>query len=595
MLAVTGILLLAMGLRLINLDSIPLWTDEGWTFWFIENQSLSETIQRVANDRHPPFYFVSLLFWQGLIGNSHFSLRLLAVFSGLITTALVYHMANNWFKRETAIYASLLFSVIDIAIYYSQEVRQYSWLAMMAVLTSALFLRYIKKPSRSVAITYLLSVTGLMLTHYFGLFIMIIQAIVGLFFWKVSFKDKRNLIFIWVGAFILYIPWMFVVISTLSSITRGVGNFPGSFQSNFTDLITILNIFFDAQIALLGGVYVIALLNLRKLTLQQAYIMVSGGGLFLIMWLLNYQVGVLSTRMIYYLTPFLMIACAHGFMQLNKQARITFLTVFLLTAVISKPIIQARLNFSDMTTAIEANYAIGDTIIVETGWTDFATDYEITQAIPESSGHIFATARIWTPDEILEEANTLLQNQDTVWLVQWLHAPIILPQLLDGIYGFELVEAIDIENSEPVAVSDPIRIYRFQQPNLVDTPIVFGENIELHEAIFPNEFYQDDGLRIDLWWKTSDIIDRDYSTSLFLMDATGQVVTQFDASIADLPSSQWQLHTPVHVTYTIPISDTIASGDYTLNAVVYYFETPTSPLMVNNQDFIELGTVTLRE
>lgn len=587
------ILLLAMGLRLNHITDFPLWTDEGWTIWYVETQSAIETIERLFSNRHPPLYFVSLSLWQNVAGNSHLSLRFLAVLSGILTTAFVYRIAADAFNKKTGLYAALLFAVLDISIYYSQEVRHYSWLTMMAVITSALFLRYIRRPHRSIGLAYLLSVTAIMLTHYFGLFILIVQAIYGVFFWRTGLKQKRNLIVIWVDSLILYLPWMIVVISTLSMITRGVGNFPGSFNSTLPDLIAMLNLFFDRQIALLGGVYLIGVLNLYRRKLPQLYVAVSGGGLFIIMWFLNYQVGVLSARMIYYLTPFLVIICAYGLVQINTRIAVVLTAAFLFTAFIDNPVIQPRLNLPEMTAQIESEYVAGDLIVIETGWTDFATEYEIKQAIPQSIPTLFATARIWNPDLIVKDADSILADYDTVWLVQWLHAPVVLPRLLDGWHDFELVASYEIENHEPVAVPDPIRIYRFQRPQLDNQPLIFGNKIELHDAIFPDELSPSDSLHIDLWWQTDEALQRDYSSGIFLMDASGQVVTQLDTALAETPSSQWQAGDFIHVSRSVQIPETLPTGEYTLNIVAYYFEDPANPLAVDGQPFISLGTLTI--
>lgn len=76
-LALGGIVLLALALRLLRLGFQPLWWDEGWSVYFATT-SLGSMVSLTAVDIHPPFYYALLHAWIGLVGAPRSPLRLLS-------------------------------------------------------------------------------------------------------------------------------------------------------------------------------------------------------------------------------------------------------------------------------------------------------------------------------------------------------------------------------------------------------------------------------------------------------------------------------------------------------------------------------------
>src|SRR5215831_7071934 len=87
---VLAILLLAAATRIINVSGWPVWTDEGWSTWAASDHHLNVILSRVAQDRHPPLYFLSLSVWWSVAGYSRIALRFLSIAGGLLTVAAVY-------------------------------------------------------------------------------------------------------------------------------------------------------------------------------------------------------------------------------------------------------------------------------------------------------------------------------------------------------------------------------------------------------------------------------------------------------------------------------------------------------------------------
>ena len=134
LLAVAAILLLAAAVRFAGTASRPVWTDEGFTAWATSEADLRVTFERVEEwDRHPPLYHFTLVGWRVVAGDSRLVLRFWSIMSGLIACSLVYRLGADWLSRRAAWIAVLLFAVLDLAVYYAQEVRPYGWLVIAPV------------------------------------------------------------------------------------------------------------------------------------------------------------------------------------------------------------------------------------------------------------------------------------------------------------------------------------------------------------------------------------------------------------------------------------------------------------------------------
>src|SRR3954471_9525844 len=119
LLEITLVLLLAAATRIIHSSSYPVWTDEGWTIWAVQSHDFGTVVNTLANDRHPPAYFLALSAWSSLTGDSRLALRYLSMMIGLLTVALVYRMGRDGYGHRAGLYAALLMAVLSMPIYYS--------------------------------------------------------------------------------------------------------------------------------------------------------------------------------------------------------------------------------------------------------------------------------------------------------------------------------------------------------------------------------------------------------------------------------------------------------------------------------------------
>lgn len=228
-------LLLAAFLRFYRLEAQSFWNDEGNSARIAE-RSFALIVAGAAGDIHPPGYYLLLSGWRALFGQSEFALRSLSAFAGLLLVAIIYRLGKQYFDSPAALAAAFLAAIHPALIYYSQEARMYSLVAMWG---AGLFLATTHErtsadraragrvrpfnPQHSLLIAAL-TAAGLY-THYAFAFILIALTIVvivraGYYAVRLRAADSEfdilgfitSYLFYWFTfqfiAFLLFIPWL---------------------------------------------------------------------------------------------------------------------------------------------------------------------------------------------------------------------------------------------------------------------------------------------------------------------------------------------------------------------------------------------------
>ena len=126
-------LITAFLLRLFNLNFEGLWNDELFTAYSADpSRSLSWTIKYVGGDVHPPLHNILSKYWAENFGYNDTSLRMLNVVIGTVGVLSVYHLGKILFNKKVAIAALWIAVVNSFLIEYSQEVRAYILLFVLA-------------------------------------------------------------------------------------------------------------------------------------------------------------------------------------------------------------------------------------------------------------------------------------------------------------------------------------------------------------------------------------------------------------------------------------------------------------------------------
>ena len=219
---IVGIVLLALGLRLYNLNAQSLWYDEGFSV-YLSQKNPGEIVSQTAADIQPPLYYLMLHGWMKLFGTDEPAVRGLSVLFGVLAVPLIYSAARHLFHRHLAgLLAALLLTVSPLHIWYGQETRMYTLLVFLCLLSSY-FLLLLASRSRQernpgvwgdlpLWLAYTLTSVAAIYTHYFALFVLAFQAIYLLIVWWVQGYRPARLalggLASGVAIVVAYLPWL---------------------------------------------------------------------------------------------------------------------------------------------------------------------------------------------------------------------------------------------------------------------------------------------------------------------------------------------------------------------------------------------------
>ncbi|MGC9469288.1 MAG: glycosyltransferase family 39 protein [Anaerolineae bacterium] len=124
--AVAGVLL-AFALRLWGLNATSLWYDETFVLYHAQQGFLSAISGLVREDNALPLHGSLLALWIGVVGSSEFTARYLSVLLGTVAAPIMYRLGRSVSQRELSGLGSMLvYTILPIFVYYSQEVRMYA-------------------------------------------------------------------------------------------------------------------------------------------------------------------------------------------------------------------------------------------------------------------------------------------------------------------------------------------------------------------------------------------------------------------------------------------------------------------------------------
>ena len=218
MLFLAAILLAALALRVYGLGSESIWLDEA-TSIVQARMDIPHLVQSTAVDIHPPLYYVILHFWL-VIGDGALQVRLLSVMVGVASVAVLYLLARRLFGRQVAIAASMLLAFSPLHVWYSQETRMYTMLALFALVTSYCMVRALLDGKRWAWIAYVLFSICSLYTHYYAFFVLLFQDCFVLYLaWRGHIQ--RRMFRPWVVAQVVtalaFTPWLPVLLNQVRS------------------------------------------------------------------------------------------------------------------------------------------------------------------------------------------------------------------------------------------------------------------------------------------------------------------------------------------------------------------------------------------
>ena len=167
-LGLSTVLLAAIAFRMVGITSGWLWFDELLSVNF-SNNGLIETIITVARfDVHPPAYYMQLALWM-MFGASDTYLRLNAVVWGILAVLCVYLIGWRLNGPKSAFAAAGLLAASPAAVFYSEQVRMYTFVMFFVLLSFWFLLRFLETGKSLTLAGMLASMIVVIYSHGVGL------------------------------------------------------------------------------------------------------------------------------------------------------------------------------------------------------------------------------------------------------------------------------------------------------------------------------------------------------------------------------------------------------------------------------------------
>jgi mannosyltransferase len=165
--AVSLVVVIGALLRFHNLDGESLWLDEAAS-WTQAKDSLADLIKRTADDNYPPLHNLALFAAIKLFGDSEWSLRLPSATFGVANIVALYWLGTMTVGRTAGLIGAVLLALSPFHLWYSQEARMYSLLALAATLYAATCFHYLRAPALSRGAWVSLAGLALVYSHPYG-------------------------------------------------------------------------------------------------------------------------------------------------------------------------------------------------------------------------------------------------------------------------------------------------------------------------------------------------------------------------------------------------------------------------------------------
>lgn len=211
-----GIVFLGFLLRIWCLDKPQgLWNDE-YIGWFISSRSFPfEFIKEAARNCHMPFYYLYLKLWMSIFSDSDLSLRFSSVLTGTLSIVSMYFVGKEYKDHKLGLLCAAFSSLSGFLIYFSQEVRLYSLLFLLASINALIWIKLSKEQSKKNFVYFGVINFLIIITHTLGFIFVFFNLIsMGIYLMKINREYKepiKKIVIFMLAALILLSPFIYKI------------------------------------------------------------------------------------------------------------------------------------------------------------------------------------------------------------------------------------------------------------------------------------------------------------------------------------------------------------------------------------------------
>lgn len=592
------ILLLAAAVRIHDLGTRSLWEDEGWTLVLSEGPTIPDIVQRMAFDQHPPLYFIAIHLWRDVAGSTEFALRMHSVLTGILAVAGIYQLGRSMFGETAGLLAAFFLALSDHHIDLSQDVRHYSQMATLIILSCWFYFRLIKNesPTRATCIGYVLISAALLYSHYLGGFVLVCQFLHMCIFVR-PLPRLRWAIFHFAAICIAFAPWLPIVIRQNQVRWVTPLYYLNALPNNHATYLMVRDALFGKQYAItlfllaLGLVWI--LYNQRGTTLK---IRPTSPTFFALFWLvayttitvyMNQERQFLTVRNFLVVTPTIAVLVGHGLANLQSGLRLFMVSVLLVMGLTTVDTRQLKPPWREVTQNVTGFHNPSEPVLMDIWVGDFSVRYYVEEQMGKDTKWLsIREAADEYGTQFLPFLLTYVRDLDAFWLVYWGDEPS-----KHGDYFGIFEQAGFQRTASPYVMHEGARLYSHRYDRLTDD--IFATYADGSQNIFAlrkwalqGDFQPSEELAVTLWWTAEIQPPLDYSVSVFVLDSAGNLITQHDGPPLNglAQTSTWLPNQFQYDQHRLTLPDNLPAGIYTLAVKVYYYATPNTPLQTACSD-----------
>lgn len=599
------LILLAFGLRLYRLEAKNLWQDEGLSA-YRASQSLPFILSNTifiqgypTHDTQPPLYFILLHLVFRLAGRSEFSGRFLSLLFSVLVVPLTYLTGKRLLSQAAGIWASSLAALSPLYLWYAQELRMYSLLVFLGLLSFYTMLRALGVGEGSPEINrrwlgfYILVAGGMVYTHYTGFFLLFFEALI---FLAVGLLRRQwTLLCLFALVLLVALPLLPFAMHRLltPSVEKGYRFVPlftilRDLWNSFSLGISVsmkavwwLDMFFLALFLL--GCFMLdqgdSRARLGKSLCLLGYLFVP----ILTLYALSHiKPMYMTVRHLIIISPAYYLGLGVGLDSLRRRALplLPPVAILLLGGLFYSTYNcyfderYMKDDFRSMVRYIEGYSRPGDLVVFNDAVNSHTWEYY-------ARGVLHWTALPQYPEgagpSTVKEMERLSQAYEGIWLVYGPKNPLQDPSgLVKEWFDEHLFKADD--RLFPATTTLLAVAYYLPHSPILESPPPMGEEVgaNLGDRLLLLGYERGwpevgDKVYLDLFWRVKEGLAEEYSFSFRLMDEEGQLWGQNDLiPFNDLyPTSHWEPHKVIAQPVVIPLPPGTPPGLYQLSLRVY--------------------------
>ena len=166
---------IAAALRFATIGDQSYWYDEAITASMLDG-SLADVFRGIVDtESTPPLYYVVAWLWAQIVGSDETQLRSLSALAGTLVVPVAFAAGRAVATTRIGFAAAALAAVSPMLVWYSQEARAYSLLALLGGLSFVLFGLAGADPSRRQLAWWAVVSALAIATHYFAGFVVLAE------------------------------------------------------------------------------------------------------------------------------------------------------------------------------------------------------------------------------------------------------------------------------------------------------------------------------------------------------------------------------------------------------------------------------------